>query len=156
MGQIGSKMKQVTVFFLCLCCLSACGNRPDEEIPVVNVSYFKPLPMEGLAPDFEIGIHIINPSGRTLKFNGISYNIKLEEQRVLVGVSNDLPDIGPYSEGDAVIKASTDMVGSFLLISKLIREKQESIKYEFSASLDVAGARRDIKVVRKGVISLRN
>ena len=150
-------MKRVLVFFLCFCCLSSCGDiRPDAELPVVNVSSFKPLPSEGIAPVFEVGLHIINPSNATLNINGISYTIRLAGQRVLVGVANDLPDIGPYSEGDAVIRASTDMVGSFLLITRLLREKQESIKYEFSASLDVAGLQRDIKVVKRGEVSLGN
>lgn len=149
-------MNRVLVFFLCICCLSSCGDiRPDAEPPVVNVSYFKPLPPQGIAPRFEVGLHIINPSNTTLNLNGISYTIKLEGQRVLVGVAHDLPVIGPYSEGNAVIRASADMVGSFLLITKLLREKQESIHYEFSASLDVAGLRGDIKIVKKGEISLR-
>lgn len=147
-------MDRVLVLFLCLSCLSSCGEiHSDAELPVVNVSYFKPLPPEGIAPVFEIGLHIVNPSATTLNINGISYTIKLAGQRVLVGVANDLPDIGPYSEGDAAIRASTDMVGSFLLITKLMKEKQESIQYEFSASLNVAGLKRDIKVVKEGEIS---
>lgn len=147
-------MNRVVVFVLCLFCLSSCGNiRPDEERPVVNVSYFKPLPLQGIAPAFEVGLHIINPSNTTLKLNGISYSIKLEGQRVLVGVASELPVIGPYKEGDAVIKATADMVGSFLLITKLLREKQEGIHYEFSARLDVAGLQRNIKVVKQGEMS---
>lgn len=148
-------MNRAFVFFLCICCLSACGEiRQDEELPVVNVSYFKPLPPQGIAPVFEIGLHIINPSNTTLNINGISYSVKLEGQRVLVGVANDLPDIGPYSEGDAVIRATTDMVGSFLLITKLMREERESIHYEFSANMNVAGIKRDIKIVKDGELSL--
>lgn len=148
-------MSRALILFLCLCCLSSCGDiRPDAELPVVNVSYFKPLPSEGLAPVFEIGLHIVNPSATTLNIIGASYTIKLDGQRVLVGVANDLPAIGPYAEGDAVIRASADMVGSFLLITKLLREKQETIHYEFSASLNVAGLRRDIKAVKKGEIAL--
>ena len=148
-------MKRLLILFLCLGCLSSCGEiRPRQELPVVNVSYFKPLPPEGLAPVFEVGLHIINPSNTTLNINGISYTIKLDGQRVLVGVAHDLPDIGPYSEGDAAIRASTDMIGSFLLITKLMHEKQGSIHYEFAANLDVAGLSRDIKVVKEGEISL--
>lgn len=150
-------MSRALILFLCLCYLPSCGNvRPDEQLPVVNVSYLKPLPSQGIAPVFEVGLHIINPSNSTLKIDGISYTIKLEGQRVLVGVANDLPDIGPYSEGDTAIRATTDMVGSFLLITKLMREKQESIHYEFSARLGVAGLRQDIKVVKEGVLSLNN
>jgi len=145
-------MNRALLFFLCLCCLSSCGSiRPDEELPVVNVSYFKPLSSEGIAPVFEVGLHIINPSATTLNINGIAYTIRLQGQRVLVGVANDLPDIAPYSEGDAVVRASTDMVGSFLLITRLLREKQENIKYEFSARMDVAGLNRNINVVKQGI-----
>ena len=150
-------MRRVLVLFLCLCFLSSCGNvRPDEELPAVNVSYFKPLPPEGIAPVFEVGLHIINPSAVPLKINGVSYTIKLDGKRVLVGVARDLSEIGPYSEGDAVIRASTDMMGSFLLITKLLREKQESIRYEFSANLNIAGLRRDVKIVKQGEIPFRD
>jgi hypothetical protein len=148
------KMKRVLVFLLCLYCLSSCSStRPDDELPVVNVSYFKPLPMRGLAPVFEVGLHIINPSATALVLNGLSYTITLEGQRVLVGVARDLPAIGAYSEGDAVVRASTDMVGSFLFITRLMQEKQGNIHYEFSASLDAAGLERNIKVVKSGEIS---
>ena len=150
-------MSRATVIILCLCCLSACGSiRPDAELPVVNVSYFKPLPMQGIAPVFAVGLHIINPSATTLNLTGLAYTIKLAGQRVLVGVANDLPAIGPYSEGDAEVRASTDMVGSFLLITRLMNEKHESITYEFSATLAVAGLGRDIKVVKQGEISFSN
>ena len=136
---------------LCAGLLASCGStRPDDELPVVNVSFFRPVTSTGLAPVFEVGLHIINPSDSALQLNGIAYTIRLEGQRVLVGVANDLPTIGPYGEGDAVIRASTDMVGSFLLISKLMQEKREGISYEFSARLDVAGFRRDINITREG------
>ena len=150
-------MSRLLILFLCVCCVSSCGDiRPDEALPVVNVSYFKPLPPQGIAPVFEVGLHIINPSATTLKIIGASYTIKLDGQRVLVGVANDLPDIAPYGEGDAVIRASADMVGSFLLITKLLREKQDGIRYEFSARLNVAGLRRDINVVKQGEFSFRD
>lgn len=148
-------MNRVLVFILCLGCLSSCGNiRPEAELPVVNVSYFKPLPARGIAPAFAVGLHIINPSATALKLNGVSYTIKLEGQRVLVGVAHDLPEIGPYHEGDVVVRATADMFGSFLLITKLLREKQKNISYEFSANLNVAGLGRDIKVVKKGKFSI--
>ena len=147
-------MNRVLVVILSFCCLSSCGDiRPEAELPVVNVSYFKPLPAQGIAPAFEVGLHIVNPSATALKLVGISYTIKLEGQRILVGVAHDLPEIGPYREGDVVVRATTDMIGSFLLITKLLREKQDNISYEFSASLNVAGLGRDIKVVKKGEIS---
>ena len=155
METIQDKLR-IFLILVCACFITSCGStRPDEQMPVVNVSYFRPADSEGLAPVFEVGLHIINPANTTLRLNGMAYTIKLEGQRVLVGVANDLPEIGPYSEGDAVIRASTDMVGSFLLISRLIQEKPDGIRYEFSARLDVAGMRRDINVVREGEFSFQ-
>ena len=148
-------MYRFILLFTFACFLSACGNtRRDEDLPVVNVNYFRMLPSAGLSPNFEIGLKIINPANRPLNLVGISYSIKLEGHRILVGVSNDLPVIEPYSEDVVVIKASADMIGSFLLVSKLIKEKNESINYEFSAKLDTANLRRDINIVREGTLSL--
>ena len=56
---------------------------PDYETPVVNVSSIRALPAEGVAPRFEIGLHIVNPNRSPLALYGIAYSLKLDGEETL-------------------------------------------------------------------------
>jgi len=135
--------------------LGGCASslRPDEA-PVVNVNYIKILPVRGIAPEFEIGLHIINPNEQRLALKGISYTVSIEGHRIVMGVSDRLPAIEAFSEGDVVIRAGTDVLSSIRLLTDLMGRDQKSLAYEFNARLTVTGFSRRIDVVRKGEIDL--
>jgi LEA14-like dessication related protein len=136
-------------------CVAGCaGVKTADETPVINVSYFHMLPSRGIAPEFEIGLQIINPGGRVLELKGIAYTVSLEGHRVLVGVADDLPVINPYNQADVIIRASTDMLSSIRLLTDLMSRNRDTFSYEFSAKLDIGGQRRRINVVRQGEVTL--
>lgn len=132
----------------------ACGElKPDYEAPTVNVSYFRPLPAQGLAPRFEIGLHVINPNNFELDIRGVAYSVFLQGQRILVGVARDLPAIPAYGEGDIRLQATTDVINSIRLIAGLMRQQRDDIGYKFDAKLDIKGFARKVHVERKGTFS---
>ncbi len=127
---------------------------PDYETPSVNVRTIQALPSDSIAPQFEIGLHIINPNRSALKLYGISYSLKLDGHKILTGVANDLPIIEGYDEGDVKLLATTSLLSSIRFLADLMKAKREAIAYELEAKLDLGGFRPNIHVGEKGAIDL--
>ncbi len=142
-------------WLLLLLLFSGCASiRPDFEEPTVNLTSFRVIPSESAVPKFEIGLHVINPNRTALKLYGISYNVELEGHRVLTGVSNDLPEIAAYGEGDVLLQASPDLFSTISLFADLMNQPRELFKFNLEAKLDVGGLLPRIKVVKSGEVSL--
>ncbi len=140
------------IFLLCGCA----GLGTQYEKPVVGVSSFRLLPSEGVAPRFEIGLHIVNPNRTPLTLKGIYYTVSIEDHRVLAGVSNNLPEVAAYGEEDVALTATVDLVGGIILFGDLVNKPQDSFNYSFKAKLDVGELFSNIVIHEKGVISLSN
>jgi len=128
---------------------------PKFETPTVNVTSFRVLPGQGTIPIFEIGLHVANPNSMALKLEGISYHVDLEGHRVLSGVSNQLPEIEGYGEGDVVLRVQPDLFSTISLFTDLLSQPRDQFKFELTAYLDVGGLMPKIKVQKEGLISLR-
>jgi LEA14-like dessication related protein len=131
------------------------GLEPGFETPTVGVSSFRVLPAEGMAPKFEIGLHIVNPNRSPLKLEGIVYSVILEGHKVLTGASSDLPVIEAYSEGDVTLTATTDLLRSISLFATLINQPRDTFAYKLDAKLDIGNLRPRIHIQEKGEVSLK-
>ncbi len=134
--------------------LVACAGPLGLEKPKVNITSFRALPASTLVPEFEIGLHVINPNRVALPLKGIVYTVSVEGHQLLTGVSNQLPEIPAYGEGDVRLKASPDLLGGMSLIAQLMRSPKEEFGYEVKASLDVGSLWPNIPVSDKGTFSL--
>lgn len=130
------------------------GLEPGFETPTVGVRSFRVLPSEGVAPQFEIGLHIVNPNRTALKLEGIIYSVALNGHKVLTGASSDLPVIGAYGEGDVTLRATADLLSGVSLLASLMKQGQDTFTYELDARLDIGSLRPRIHVQEKGEISL--
>lgn len=145
------------LFFLFLFIVSGCASlQPGYETPVVSITSFKAMPTQGLIPQFQINLHIVNPNRTPLDLKGISYTIALEGHKIMTGVANQLPRIDAYGEGDVVLKASVDLFSSIKFFTNLMGKQQKGqIAYNLSAKLDAGGLHPLIRATRKGQISLK-
>lgn len=133
--------------------LSACATIPDDfEEPSVSVTSFAPKTSAGITPQFEIILHITNPNREPLELEGMSYTIHLDGNKVMSGVSNDLPIIEPYGEADVTLNATANLLGGFQLITGIMNQSKEHIDYEFKARLDIGAFMPRIAVVKKGTL----
>lgn len=145
------KLYSLTIFLIIY--LSACATVPsDFEEPSVSVTSFTPKNSAGITPQFEIVLHITNPNREPLELEGMSYTIHLDGNKVMSGVSNDLPTIEPYGEADVTLNATANLLGGFQLLTGLMNQTKEHIEYEFNARLDIGAFMPRIDVVRKGVL----
>ena len=138
-----------------LCLAVACAPLlPTFETPTVSVSSFRVLPGNSIVPTFEIGLHVANPNRLPLKLAGLSYNVELEGYRILSGVSNQLPVIAAYGEGDVLLQAQPDLLNTIGLFTRLMNRPQDNFSYNLEALLDVGGLIPKIRVSKEGSLSL--
>ncbi len=130
------------------------GLEPGFETPTVGVSSFRVLPSEGVAPQFEIGLHIINPNRSALKLEGIVYSVILSGHKVLTGATSHLPVIEGYSEGDVTLRATADLLSSINFLASMMNQVQDTFTYELDALLDIGGLRPRIHLQEQGKVSL--
>ena len=149
------KLYRLIFYILGVVLLGSCATLQTEfKEPSVSVTSFRALPSKGMAPRFEIGLHVSNPNRVALALEGLSYSVNIEGRQLLTGVANDLPVIEGYGEGDITLLATADLFNSISLISDLMRQPRDSFSYEIIATLDLGGMYPDIPVKKQGQISL--
>ena len=89
-----------------------------------------------------------------LKLQGLSYNVELEGFRVLSGVSNQLPVIEAYGEGDVLLQAKPDLFSTISLFTNLLNQPRDKFTFSLEALLDVGGLMPKIRVQKEGMLSL--
>ncbi len=148
--------RRIVCFVLAMLMLAGCASlRPQFQTPVVSVRSVELAPSEGLSPRFRIHLHVVNPNRSPLPLQGLFYSISLEGHRVLSGVSSELPVIDSWGEGDVVVVATADLLGSIRLISELLSERRQSLSYELNATLDIGSLVPALKITDRGEISLQ-
>jgi len=152
---MSKRLISIIVPLTALMAFGCAGLQLQYEAPVVNITSFKALPTGGVIPQFEIGLQIINPNRTALELKGIAYTIALQGHKIIRGVSNQLPLIDAYSEGNVTLTASVDLFSSIGFVTELMRNQgREKISYSFSAKLDTGTLSPLIRVAQKGEISL--
>ena len=136
--------------------LQACaGLRPGYETPTVTINSFRALPSQGVLPNFEIGLHVVNPNREALKLRGVSYTVSLGGHELIKGVGNELPVIEAYGEGSLKLTASPNLFAGIRIVTDLMSASTESVPYKLEAKLDVGRIGPAIRVSDSGEISLR-
>jgi hypothetical protein len=149
-------LRKLTIFIILLSLtitLGCAGLRPNYESPTVNITSFRLLPSDGLIPRFEIGMRVINPNRSALNLQGLSYSIEIEGHKIVTGVSNDLPHIDGYSEGNVTLVAAANLLSGIRLISELMKENRDTFTYGFEAKLDPGGWSIPFHIQEKGEFS---
>ena len=111
------------------------------------------LPSDNIAPRFEIGLRVLNPNRSELRLEGLSYHIEIEGHKIVSGVSNELPEIAGYSEGNIRLTATANLLSGIRLLSDLMSEKRDILKYGFDAKLDTGALSPAIHVRESGEFS---
>jgi len=135
--------------------LPACaGFGTGFEAPTVTVNSFRSQPSGGALPTFEIGLHIVNPNREPLALEGVAYTIRLAGEDIIKGVSNELPVIAGYGEGNVTLSASANLFAGMRLLSDMLQGPIQTLPYEFEAKLDLGGFRPAIRIRESGELTL--
>ena len=150
-----SPILKVTVLLLTVL-LTACASlMPSFEQPTVTVTAFRLLPSSQLNPSFAIDLHIVNSNATALDVRGLAYWASIEGHRIFSGVSNNLPVIEGYGEGDVSLVAATNLLGGLSLMADLMNRNRENLAYKIELKIDVGQFTPAIRIEHRGKLSLR-
>ncbi len=127
---------------------------PNYESPTVTLSSFRVLPAEGMVPEFEIGLRILNPNAAALELQGIVYTISVQGFELVKGVGRDFPLIDGYSEEEIRLSASANLLTGIRFFGDMMTNQQQSLTYDFEARLDIGGLFSSVEVSESGSIDL--
>jgi LEA14-like dessication related protein len=133
--------------------LAGCAAlKPPAEPPTVTLSSFRALPSEGLAPQFEIVLNVLNPNREPLKLEGVVYTVSLEGHELIKGAGSGFPAIEPYAEESITLTARADLLGGVRMLREMMQRPAESLEYRFEARLDLAGLQPSVRVAETGYL----
>lgn len=136
-------------------CIGGCASLgPNYESPTVTLSSLRALPAEGMVPEFEIGLRILNPNAAALELQGIVYTISVQGFELVKGVGRDFPLIDGYSEEEIRLSASANLLTGIRFFGDMMKNQQQSLTYDFEARLDVGGLFSSVEVRESGSIDL--
>lgn len=149
----------VLLRWACVCVslslLSSCAwLSPSFEEPEVNLVKIQPLSRDGLEQKIAIGLVIINLSNSELNISGLSYHLKLQDLRVISGVTSGLQPIPAFSESRIELQASVNIFSGFRVLESVLMNSGGTVKYELETKISTGWFRLPIKVVETGVIDL--
>jgi LEA14-like dessication related protein len=149
------RLDKKTYIFLSTILLAACASMPsDFQQPAFSIMNIELRNSSGLSPEFEVTLRITNPNRVALDIVGMSYDILLEGNKVVSGVSNDFPEIEPYGEDTVSVKSQISLLGSINLLRDLARRNNDLIRYEFNARLDIGSHYQIIPIAKSGNFAL--
>jgi len=150
---VSIRLMLVNLLFLLL---AGCASMPrDFEEPSLTVTSIAFRNSNSLTPQFDIMLHITNPNRVALNLAGMSYSVALAGNKVITGVSNDLPVVEAYGEADVPISAVVSLMGGIRFLNEIMTRNPDQIEYVFDARLDIGNMRPRININKSGVVSLR-
>ncbi len=93
-----------------------------------------------LEQQYELGLRIQNPNEKALAIKGLSFEIELNEQELLSGVSNQRVSVPGYGETVVTVKASSTLAGLIRQITGLQQSKSLEYRLRGKLSADNFGA----------------
>jgi len=149
-------IKRYTLFCLVFL-LSACATlQPDFEKPSVELMAIRVLPSEGITPQFEIDLKVLNPNRTELKLSGASYSISLDNFELIKGVASNLPVVPAYGEAKFTLRAGMSLMQGIRFVTAMANDPRDSIAYEVKAKLDMGPLSPAIRVTESGDFSVDN
>ena len=136
--------------------LSSCAwmSSPSYEKPEVNLVKVEPLSRKGLEQRIVIGLNILNPSDTELNISGLSYRLKLQDIKVISGVTSGLKPIPAYSESRIELQASVNIFSGFRVLESVLKNNGGAIKYELETRISTGWWKIPVTIVESGSIDL--
>ncbi len=123
-----------------LLALGACAAlRGDLAAPDVALAGLRMGQGDGMYQTLYVDLMISNPNSIALKFNAISYRIRIEGRDLVSGTSREPLEIPSGGVKKYTVPATIGLMSGFGLIRDLMNKPKNKIAYELNATLEPGG-----------------
>lgn len=155
------KSKNVAWLFFLFACIqllgiSGCTNlqTPSLEPIALSLDGIELLPQQGLQQKFKLKFQLQNPNAQTISFQGMKYSLDLNNQKILSGVTNQLPKLAGYSQERVELIAGTQLLGIIRLLNSVASNPNSEFQYNLHATLDVENQFSNMVISESGKVPL--
>lgn len=123
-----------------LLALSACAAlRGELAAPDVALAGLRMGPGDGLYQTLLVDLMITNPNSVALKFNAISYRVRIEGRDLVNGTSREPLEVAAGAAQKYTVPATISLMSGFGLIRDLMGKSKNKVAYELNATLEPSG-----------------
>jgi LEA14-like dessication related protein len=113
--------------------------RSDLKSPDVSVASLRMGQGDGMYQTVLVDLMIANPNDTALKFNAITYRVRIEGRDLVSGTSNEPLEIAAGSSQKYTVPATVSLMSGFGLVRDLMSKPKNKIAYELNATLEPSG-----------------
>lgn len=124
---------------LCILFLSGCTSIQQLQDLEISLTKIEPVQPVGLSPRFNVHLLVANPNAQDLNIDGVSLQLNIADQKVLSGVSNQIPALKAYGETAVEIQTSISVFHILKILSVLNQQADGDIKYQLKTTIDPDG-----------------
>ena len=129
----------ISKFITLLSVLLLSGCTTIQQLQELQVSLIKiepALSSTGLSPRFNVHLLVTNPNDQDLEIQGMTLQLDIADQKILSGVSNQIPKLSAYSETPVDIQTTVNLLDLFKLLTQLSQHNGEDVKYRLNTRID--------------------
>ena len=127
------------IVMLSVLLLSGCANIQQLQDLEVSLNKIEPNLSTGLSPRFNVQLLVTNPNAQDLEIEGVSLHLDIAKQKILSGISNNIPKLVAYSETPVDIQTTVNLFDLYKLLTYLGQHSNEDIKYQLKTKIDPKG-----------------
>ncbi len=132
-------VKRLSMVVLLLA-LGACAAMRNEFAPPdVALAGLRMGQGDSMSQTLLVDLMITNPNSVALKFNAISYRVRIEGRDLVNGTSREPLEIAPGAAQKYTVPATVGLMSGFGLIRDLMSKPKNKIAYELNATLEPSG-----------------
>lgn len=113
--------------------------REDLIAPEVSVSGLRMGSADGMSQTVLVDLMIVNPNKIAVKFNAISYRVRIEGRDLVSGASREPLEIAAGGTQKYTVPATISLMSGFGLVRDLVSKPKNKIAYELNATLEPSG-----------------
>lgn len=120
--------------------LSGCAAlHSDLTAPEVSVSGLRMGSGDGMYQTVLVDLMIANPNQTAVKFNAISYRVRIEGRDLVSGTNREPLELTAGGTQKYTVPATVSLMSGFGLIRDLMSKPKNKIAYELNATLEPSG-----------------
>lgn len=132
-------MKKAWLALLCATTLEACAALSIQEPLSVTIADLQPIEVGVLEQRYALKVRLLNPNDAEITFDGVVFDLEINEIPFAKGVSNQSSVIPRFGEAVIDLQAVSGLQNILRQINELLKGERTSLTYRIKGRLHGGG-----------------